>query len=128
MGRRSPWTREEYVSLYNKVNQYGARLSAHLLIQEGVDSAAEARMSYSLYACPIAYLFIHYHYGEFKELHIGENDKLLYLGMFLPEAKHFASEMKDTFVSGQVFLNDTNGMGATLAKMCDEIIYIEDNL
>lgn len=126
MGRRSPWTKEEYISLYNKVNAYGAKLAAQLLIKEGVDSAAEAKMSYSLYKCPIVYLFIHYHYGRPEDL-MGDTDTALYLTMFLPNVKYFAKEMKKAYASGQVFLNDTDSKGNTLAKMCDEILYIEEN-
>ena len=38
MGRKSPWTKEEYLSMYNKVNNYAIRLSAQLLKEEGVKS------------------------------------------------------------------------------------------
>ena len=127
MGRKSPWTKDEYLSLYKKVDAYGARLAAQLMIEEGTDSAAEAKMSYSLYKCPIVYLFIHYHYGRPEDLLSGA-DFSLYLMMFLPQVKYFAKEMRDAFASGKVFINDTNMMNSTLAKMCDEIIYIEENL
>ena len=43
MGRKSPWTKEDYLSLYKKVDAYGAKLAAKLMIEEGADSAAEAR-------------------------------------------------------------------------------------
>ena len=126
MGHKSPWTKEEYLSLYKKVNAYGANLAAQLMIQEGVDSAAEAKMSYSLYKCPIVYLFIHYHYGRPEDL-IDGADFSLYLTMFLPNVKYFARELKKAYETGKVFLNDIDSMGPTLAKMCDEIIYIEEN-
>lgn len=126
MGRKSPWTKEEYLSLYKKVNSYGANLAAQLLMEEGVDSAAEAKMSYSLYKCPIVYLFIHYHYGRPEDL-IDGTDFSLYLTMFLPNVKYFARELKKAYETGKVFLNDLDAMGYTLAKMCDEIIYIEEN-
>lgn len=126
MGRKSPWTKDEYLSLYKKVDAYGTRLAAQLMIEEGTDSAAEAKMSYSLYKCPIVYLFIHYHYGRPEDLLNGA-DFSLYLMMFLPQVKYFAKEMRDAFASGKVFINDTNMMNSTLAKMCDEIIYIEEN-
>lgn len=47
--------------------------------------------------------------------------------MFLPQVKYFAEEIKNAFASGQVFLNDTNLMGSTLVKMCNEILFIEEN-
>ena len=126
MGRKSPWTKEEYISLYKKVDSYGAKLAAKLMIEEGVDSAAEAKMSYSIYKCPIVYLFIHYHYGRPEDLMSGA-DISLYLMMFLPEVKYFAIELRSAYASGQVFLNDTSSMGSTLANMCDEILYIEEH-
>lgn len=126
MGRKSPWTKEEYISLYKRVDDYGARLAAQLMIEEGVDSAAEAKMSYSLYKCPIVYLFTHYHYGRTEDLLNGA-DFSLYLAMFLPNVKYFASEMKKAYATGKVFLNDIDSKGDILAKMCDEIIYIVEN-
>lgn len=126
MGRKSPWAKEEYLSLYKKVDAYGTRLAAQLLIKEGTESAAEAKMSYSLYKCPIVYLYIHYHYGRPEDLLSGA-DLSLYLMMFLPEVRYFAKEMRSAYASGQVFVNDTSAMGNTLAKMCDEILYIEAN-
>ena len=47
--------------------------------------------------------------------------------MFLPQVKYFAEEIKNAFASGPVFLNDTNLMGSTLVKMCNEILFIEEN-
>lgn len=126
MGRKSPWTKGDYLSLYKKVDAYGAKLAAKLMIEEGADSAAEARMSYSIYKCPIVYLFIHYHFGRPEDL-LADADFLLYLTMFLPNVKYFAKELKKAYATGQVFLNDVDSMGNTLAKMCDEIIYIEEN-
>lgn len=126
MGRKSPWTKEEYVLLYQKVDAYGAKLAAQLMIEEGVDSAAEAKMSYSIYKCPIVFLFIHYHYGRPEDLLSGA-DLNLYLTMFLPNVQYFAKEMRVAYASGQVFLNDTSLMGSTLTKMCDEILYIEEH-
>lgn len=126
MGRRSPWTKEEYVAIYKKANEYGAKLTAQLLLQEGVDSAAEARMAYSIYKCPIVYLFVHYHYGRPEDL-LGSTEVSLYLMMFLPQVKYFARELKTAYASGQAFPNDTSTMGSILAKMCDEILFIEEN-
>lgn len=126
MGRKSPWTKDEYISIYKKVDEYGAKLAAQLMIEEGVDSAAEAKIAYSLYKCPIVYLFIHYQYGKPEEL-LNDTDFSLYLMMFLPQVKYFAEEIKNAFASGQVFLNDTNLMGSTLVKMCNEILFIEEN-
>lgn len=41
MGRKSPWTKEEYVKLYNTVVNYARALSVQLLREEGAKSASE---------------------------------------------------------------------------------------
>ena len=128
MGRKSPWTKEEYVSTYNIINDYANRLSAQLLRDEGTNSAAEAIAAYNLYKCPVIYLFVHYHYGMFNDLKMSSDETTAYLMMFLPNVKYFAKELKKAFFSGQVFLNDSgNRLSSILTDMCDEIIYIEEN-
>jgi len=128
MGRKSPWTKEEYVSVYNQVNNYAARLSAQLFREEGPDSAAEAIAAYNIYKCPAIYLFVHYHYGMFDDLGMGSDEISAYLMLFLPNVKHFAKELKKAFATGEVFINDSGNMLASkLIDMCNEIIYIEEN-
>lgn len=127
MGRKSPWTKEEYISVYNIINNYAIKLSAQLLIDEGPKSAAEATAAYNIYKCPAIYLFVHYHYGMFEDLNMNSNETSTYLMMFLPNVKYFARELKKAFSTGQVFLNDCNGLASKLMDMCDEIIYIEEN-
>lgn len=128
MGRKSPWTKEEYVSTYNKVNNYAVKMSAQLLREEGAKSAAEAIAAYNIYKCPVIYLFVHYHYGMFKDLDMNTEETSAYLMMFLPNVKYFARELKKAFASGQVFPNSLdNELDSTLFDMCNEIIYIEEN-
>lgn len=128
MGRRSPWTKEEYVSTYNKINNYAVQLSAQLLREEGAKSAAEAIAAYNIYKCPVIYLFVHYHYGMFKDLKMNNEETSAYLMMFLPNVKYFAKELKRAFATGQVFtsLMDKR-LDSMLIDMCEEIIFIEDN-
>lgn len=128
MGRRSPWTKEEYVSTYNKINNYAVQLSAQLLREEGAKSAAEAIAAYNIYKCPVIYLFVHYHYGMFKDLKMNNEETSAYLMMFLPNVKYFAKELKKAFATGQVFtsLMDKR-LDSMLIDMCEEIIFIEDN-
>ena len=46
----------------------------------------------------------------------------------MPNVKYFANELKNAFVTGQVFLNDRgNELASKLIDMCDEIIFIENN-
>ena len=128
MGRRSPWTKNEYMSLYKRITDYALNLSSQLLRTEGVDSASEAIAAYNIYKCVVVYLFIHYHYGRFEDLNMDDNEVTAYLMMFLPNVKYFATELKKAFTSGVVFPNDVSSdMDSVLADMCDEIIYIEDN-
>lgn len=129
MGRKSPWTKEEYVSVYNRVNNYAKRLAAQLLIEEGAKSAAEATAAYNIYKCPVIYLFVHYHYGMFDDLGMDGNETSAYLMMFLPNVKYFARELEKAFATGQVFLKDPNNeLTSKLISMCEEVIYIEENL
>lgn len=127
MGRKSPWTKEEYVSVYNRVSDYANRLSAQLLIEEGANSAAEAIAAYNIYKCPAIYLFIHYNYGKFEDLRMNNEEVTGYLMMFLPEVKYFAKELKKAFATGKVFLNDYDKLASKLSDMCEEIIYIEEH-
>lgn len=128
MGRKSPWTKEEYVSVYNEVSNYANQLAAQLFIDEGAKSAAEAIAAYNVYKCPAIYLFVHYHFGVFEDLSMTGEETSTYLMMFLPNVKYFARELKKAFSTGQVFLNDLgNELASKLIDMCEEIIYIEEN-
>lgn len=128
MGRKSPWTKEEYLSVYNEVSNYANLLAAQLLREEGANSAAEAIAAYNIYKCPAIYLFVHYHYGMFGDLRMTSEETSTYLMMFLPNVKYFARELKEAFSTGQVFLNDSgNILASKLIDMCEEIIYIEEN-
>lgn len=128
MGRKSPWTKEEYISIYNKINEYVEKLSMQLLIKEGVDSAADAGAYMIFYKMPIVYLFIHYHYGTFEDLKMKKSDVMAYLTLFLPNVKQFTKELKKGFDTENIFPMDLNNeIAPILSKMCDEIIYIEEN-
>lgn len=128
MGRKSPWTKEEYISIYNKVNEYVIKLSMQLLIKEGVDSASEAGVYMMMNKMPIVYLFVHYHYGTFEDLKMKKSDVMAYLTLFLPNVKQFTKELKEGFDTENIFPMDLNNeIAPILSKMCDEIIYIEEN-
>ena len=128
MGRKSPWTKEEYISVYNQVSNYAKRLSTQLLLEEGANSAAEAIATYSIYKCPAIYLFTHYHYGVFRDLNMTNEETTAYLMMFLPNVKYFAQELKKAFATEQIFINiPNNQLSSILVDMCDEILYIEEN-
>ena len=128
MGRKSPWTKDEYKSIFKQISNYAMRLSLQLLREEGSASASEAIAAYNIYKCPVVYLFVHYHFGMFDDLEMNGEETTAYLLMFLPNVKYFATELKKAFASGQVFpMNGSGDMDAIMADMCDEIIYIEEN-
>ena len=128
MGRKSPWTKDEYKSMFKRISNYAIRLSLQLQREEGNASAAEAIAAYNIYKCPVVYLFVHYHYGMFDDLGMNDEEKAAYLMMFLPNVKYFAVELKKAFASGQVFPMEGNkDMDTIMVDLCDEIIYIEEN-
>lgn len=126
MGRKSPWVKEEYISVYNHVSNYASNLAAQFLQENDANSAAEAITAYNFYKCPAIYLFVHYHYGMFEDLEMNNTETTIYLTMFLPNVLQFARELKKAFSTGQVFVNN-NSLNSKLMAMCDEIIYIEEN-
>lgn len=122
MGRKSPWTKEEYISIYNKVNEYVMNLWRELA------SAMETEAYMGLNKMPIVYLFIHYHYGVFEDLNMNEADTKKYLTFFLPMVKDLVKGMKEAYDTEDVFPMDLNNeIAPILSKMCEEIIYIEEN-
>lgn len=128
MGRKSPWTKEEYIRLYYRVNDYATFLSKTLLEQEGESSAREALAAYNMFKYPIVYLFIHYHYGKFEDLHMSNVDTMAYITMYMPNVKHFTQGILEGLRSQNVFCYDTdNSIAPLLGKMCEEVLYIENN-
>ncbi|MEE1323367.1 MAG: hypothetical protein UHE91_06035 [Bacteroidales bacterium] len=129
MGRKSPWTKEEYISIFNKVDEYISKVSEYLIYKQGLNSSAEAVAHMALNKMPIVYLFIHYHYGTFKDLNIDEVYVEFYLNGFLTHVKDVVKLLKDCYDRGNLFpLNlKNNEIASILSKMCDEIMYIEEN-
>ena len=128
MGRKSLWAKEEYIELYHRVNDYAKFLSKTLLEQEGESSAKEALAAYNIFKYPVVYLFIHYHYGKFEDLHMLNMDTMAYITMYVPNVKHFTQGILDGLRSQNVFCYDTdNSIASLLEKMCEEVLYIENN-
>lgn len=97
MGRKSPWTKEEYISIFNKVDEYVTKLSMQLLIKEGADSAAEAGVYMMINKMPIVYLFVHYHYGTFEDLNMKGSEVTAYLTLFFAKCKTIYKGIKKRF-------------------------------
>lgn len=127
MGRKCPWTKEEIIDMYNKVNGYCKMLTLRILATEGQGSAIETMAAYNMFKYPIVYLFIHYHYGVFEDLSMDQNDISSYM-MYVTTVKHFTQGMKDGMMEQNVFYYDKNNVIApNLVKICDEVLLIEDN-
>ena len=128
MGRKSPWTKEEYVKLYNTVVNYAKALSVQLLREEGAKSASEALSAYNMFKYPIVYLFLHYHYGKFEDLGMDSNDTTTYIMMFAANVKYMASGILDGLKTENVFYYDyDNVISPKLREICEEVLYIENN-
>ena len=104
MGRKSPWTKEQYESMFNKVNAYCKMLTIRVTKEEGVKMGQETFAAYNMFQYLPLYLYIHYHYGKFEDLGMNMNDISTYIMMFVPNAKHFAQGMKDGMETDNVFI------------------------
>lgn len=127
MGRKCPWTKEEVVAMYNKVDTYAKMLTVRILREEGQKSAMETMAAYNMFKYPVVYLFIHYHYGVFEDLKMNNGDVSSYI-MLLPMIKNVAQNMIEGMKDQNVFYYDReNAIAPTLIKMCEEVIFIEEN-
>lgn len=128
MGRKSPWTKEQYESMYSKVNNYCKMLTARVTVEEGMKIGMETYEAYNMFKYIVVYLYIHYHYGKFEDLGMDNNDISTYIMMFVANVKHYAQGMKDGMETENVFYYDKkNEIAPMLIDMCKEIIYIEEN-
>lgn len=127
MGRKSPWTKGEYVELYQRVNDYAMFLYETLLEQEGEASAKEALAAYNILKYPVVYLFVHYHYGKFEDLHMLNMDTMAYITIYVANVKSFTQGILDSLRSQNVFCYDVNNdIAPLLGEMCKEVLYIEN--
>lgn len=127
MGRKSPWTKEEIVEMYNLVNNYAKALTVRVLREEGQKSAMETLAAYNMFKFPVVYLFIHYHFGDFSDLNMNDGDTTSYI-MHLPLVKEFTKGLLEGMQEQNVFYYDTdNNIAPTLIKMCEEVLFIEEN-
>lgn len=128
MGRKSPWTKEEYIQLYQKVDNYALSLYQILREQEGETSAKEALIAYNMLKYPVVYLFIHYHYGKFEDLQMHNIDTRTYITMYVANVKSFTQGFLDGLRTQNVFYYDTaNHIAPLLREMCKEVLFIENN-
>ncbi|MBE6331769.1 MAG: hypothetical protein E7070_05650 [Bacteroidales bacterium] len=127
MGRTCPWTENEVVSLYNKINDYAKSLAIRVMKTEGQSSAIETLASYNMFKYPVVYIFMHYHYGTFEDLGMNNGDITSYI-MHLPMVKEFTKGILEGIQEQEVFYYDTSRkMTPALIDVCKEVLYIEEN-
>ena len=83
MGRKSPWTKEQYVKTFNNVNSYCKSLTARVIREEGMEMGKETFAAYNMFQYIVVYLYIHYHYGRFEDLGMNNSDISTYIMMFV---------------------------------------------
>lgn len=127
MGRRSPWTKEYLINLYNRVDSYCKLATMYALKNEGQQVAMETMAAYNMFKYPVVYIFIHYHFGKFEDLGMQSNDISSYM-MYVSMVKHFTQGMMEGMMEQTVFdFDKKNEIAPALIDICREVIYIEDN-
>lgn len=127
MGRRSPWTKEYLINLYNRVDSYCKLATMYALKNEGQQVAMETMAAYNMFKYPVVYIFIHYHFGKFEDLGMQSNDISSYM-MYVSMVKHFTQGMMEGMMEQTVFdFDKENEIAPALIDICREVIYIEDN-
>ncbi len=124
MGRQCPWSKEELLKLYRKVDAYAKTLYI-LLCKQGDSDAGEALASYNLFKLPVVYVFIHYHYGKFEDLGMSNNDISAYIGLFMLDTRNFVENFLEGMREQNVFYYDRrNEIAPKLIEVCEEVLYI----
>lgn len=127
MGRKSPWTKDYLMNLYNRVDSYCKLATMYALKNEGQQVAMETMAAYNMFKYPVVYVFIHYHFGKFEDLGMQGNDISSYM-MYVSMVKHFTQGMMEGMMEQTVFdFDKKNEIAPALVDICREVIYIEDN-
>lgn len=126
-GRKSPWNKKYLVTLYSKVNAYCKAATLHALSTEGQQVAMETMAAYNMFKYPVVYVFIHYNFGQFRDLEMSQNDISSYM-LFLSMVKQFTKGMMEGMMEQTVFdFDKDNEIAPALIDICREVLYIEDN-
>lgn len=87
----------------------------------------ETMAAYNMFKFPVVYVFIHYHFGKFDSLGMSQGDVSSYM-MYLSTVKQFTKGMMDGMKQQIVFDFDKNNeIAPALIKICQEVLYIEEN-
>lgn len=125
MGRHCPWSKNELLGLYKKIDMYAKSLMIRLLKEEGKNPAMEAFAAYNMFKYPVVYVFVHYHYGKFEDLGMDQNDISSYITMYMMMTKEFTQGIIDGLTTSDVFYYDSKKeLSPQLKSVCKEVIYI----
>ncbi|MBQ0160098.1 MAG: hypothetical protein KBT28_05675 [Bacteroidales bacterium] len=127
MGRRSPWSKDDYKQLYEKLDAYCNIASLMALKNQGINGSSETFAAYTMFKYPVVYLFVHYHFGNFEDVGMSEDEISNYI-MSSVMITEIAQGLIDGMEEGEVFPYDPKKSIAPLLKsMCEEVLYIENN-
>ena len=128
MGRKCPWTKENLMTLYNKVDSYCKIATLYALQHEGQSQAMETMATYNIFKYPVVYVFIHYHFGRFEDLNMNQQDITSYITMYMLNVKQFTKGMMEGMMEQTVFdFDKKNEIAPALIQICKEVLFIEDN-
>lgn len=127
MGRKSPWSKDYLIALYNQINSYCKIATVYALKTEGQKVAMETMAAYNMFKYPVVYLFIHYHFGKFEDLGMKGDDISSYI-MYVSMVKQLTQGMMDGMLDQTIFdFDKENVIAPALIAVCREVIFIEDN-
>lgn len=127
MGRQCPWPKEYIIDLYEKLKAYSksAALASLLVSKNEVNDDVVAMI---MCKQPIIYLFVHYHFGKFEDLKMNQKEISRYLE-YIVLVKEITKGIKEGLMETNLFKYDKTGeLREGIIKVCDEVLYIENNL
>ena len=128
MGRKCPWTRNELLHLYNRLEAYTKALTLRLLQEEGEKSSMEAYAAYNIFKYPVVYVYIHYHYGRFEDFCMKEVDVSSYMTMYMIMVREITQGILEGLQTSDVFYYDNSKeLSALLEDVCEEVLLILDS-
>lgn len=126
MGRQCPCSKEYIIDLYEKLNAYSnsAALASFLVSKNEVNDDVVAMI---LCKQPIIYLFVHYNLGKFEDLKMNQKEISQFLE-YLVLVKEMTKGIKEGLMEINLFKYDKTGeLREGIIKVCDEVLYIENN-
>lgn len=127
MGRKSPWSKELLIALYNTIDAYCKSALANVVL-DPTQIDLGIITSYNLPKYPIAYIFIHYHFGKFEDLGMTNDDIMGYITGYLPMVKQNTQDvMMGMMPEDQSQEEQIPTLIKVFIDICKEVLYIEEN-